>query len=279
LPVMLWALAVPRILRLFQAGPGVVLWSCWREMSLAAIFTALLLPPLGFLLGGFASLVLVGRGHRAGLALAGAAALGQLLLATPFVAGWLIVSLEREVGDAVPPSPVMSPAAIVVLGGDYASTSLGTDAGPLTLERLRTGAALHRRTGLPLLVTAGPLTPEQEPLASIMARSLEEDFGVGVRWIESRARDTRDNARYSAAILREESIHTVYLVTHAWHMPRAVAAFRRAGLVVVPAPLPLMRVPDGKRLSDWVPRADRLGVSWYALREWAGQLIYALRDY
>ena len=33
---------------------------------------------------------------------------------------------------------------------------------------------------------------------------------------------------YSAAILKENDIETIYLVTHAWHMPRAVMMFEKA---------------------------------------------------
>ncbi|NDG51210.1 MAG: hypothetical protein EBY30_19755, partial [Rhodospirillales bacterium] len=39
----------------------------------------------------------------------------------------------------------------------------GARVGGLTLERLQEGAALQRRTGLPLLVTAGVLSPGDPP--------------------------------------------------------------------------------------------------------------------
>jgi uncharacterized SAM-binding protein YcdF (DUF218 family) len=167
--------------------------------------------------------------------------------------------------------------AIVVLGAEMVHGREGGDIGPLTLERLRAGAALHRRTGLPLLVTGGPLSPGSAPIAVLMARSLTTDFGAAPRWVEPRARDTRENAAFSAALLRGEGIGAAYLVTHAWHLPRAQAAFARQGLATAAAPVRLDRVPDG-RLSEWLPRADHLGESWFFLREWAGRLVYALRD-
>ena len=241
-------------------------------MTVQAILTALVLPPLSLVLLGLAAVALAGRGWRPGLFLAGLAGLLLLLLATPLAAGMLLASLRPGAADAS-----LTPGAIIVLGAEAARTPAGADVGPLTLERLRAGAVLHRSTGLPILVTAGPNAPGDEPLATLMARSLSADFGAPVRWVEPGARDTRDNATLSAAMLRRNGIDTAYLVTHAWHMPRSVAAFARAGFATVPAPVRQERWPDG-RASDWLPRPDHLAESWFALREWAGRIVYALRD-
>lgn len=239
---------------------------------LQAALTALLLPPLLLVLLQILGAGLSWRGRRAGLLLVCGAAVLQLLLATPFVAGTLLTSLYPK-----PVAPSAPPGAIVVLGGDGARTDAGTEVGPLTLERLRAGAALQRRTGLPLLVTGGPNSPGAEPLGIVMARSLSQDFRTPTRWIEAAAGDTRDNAVLGAAMLRTEGINTVFLVTHGWHMTRAMEAFARAGVSAQPFPVRTDRAPDG-RASDWLPRPDHLAESWFALREWMGRLVYALRD-
>ncbi|WP_149536596.1 YdcF family protein [Siccirubricoccus phaeus] len=234
--------------------------------------TSLLLPPLLLVLVA----LLGGLGRRRGLV--ALAALLLLFLATPLCAGLLYASLEREVRVGEPyPAAGAPPGAVIVLSGEAARTRDGAEVGPLTLERLRAGAALARRTGLPLLVTGGALGRGEPPIAGVMAAALREEFGVPVRWVEDRARDTRENAAFSAELLRAEGIGTAWLVTHAWHMPRSQEAFARAGLVTLAAPVRLDRVPDG-RLSDWVPRPDRWAQSWYALREWAGRAVYRLRD-
>lgn len=241
-------------------------------MSAQAIATALLLPPL------LCTLVALLGGLRVTrcLPVTGAAIVTSclllLLLATPFAAGHLRVSLESDL-----PSPAGEPRAIVVLSGEVARAADHVEVGPLTLERMRAAAALHRRTGLPLLVTGGALGRGDPPIAALMARSFADDFGVPVRWVEAGALDTRDNADLSAALLRREGIDTVHLVTHAWHMRRALDAFARAGLEAVPAPVRRDRMPEGLA-TDWVPRPDQLYVSWLALREWAGILVYRLRD-
>jgi uncharacterized SAM-binding protein YcdF (DUF218 family) len=244
-------------------------------MPLQGALTSLLLPPLLLVLLVFAAGLLAWRGHRAAGALAAAAALALLLLATPFVAGMLTFALDRQAALAEPGAA--PPAAIIVLGGEMASGAAGPEVGPLTLERLRAGAALHRRTGLPLLVTAGPVARGAPPLGALMARSLEEDFRVPARWIEPRARDTRDNAVLSAEILRAEGIEAAFLVSHAWHLARAEAAFARLGFAVTAVPVRRERMPEGVA-SDWLPRPDHLARSWFALREWAGLLVYRLRD-
>lgn len=245
------------------------------RIPVQGLLTALLLPPTLLILLGLAGALLAWRGRRWGAALAAAAAAGQFLLATPFVAGWLTISLERE---AMRPSPADAPApgAIIVLGGDRARGRDAPDVGAFTLERLRAGAALARRTGLPLLVTGGPLLPGDPPIAALMAQSLAVDFGLAARWIEPAARDTWENAAYSVALLRAEGIAAAYVVSHAWHLPRAREAFARQGFPTVPAPVGL-RHPPGTAPSAWVARPDQAAESWYSLREWVGRLVYALR--
>lgn len=244
-----------------------------------SLLTSLLLPPLLLVLLGTLGGWLAWRGRRgAGLLVLGAGLL-HLLLATPYAAGLLLHSLEAEAPPGRPvPGAAAPPAAIIVLGGDAAMTADGLAPGPLTLERLRAGAALHRRTGLPLLVTAGPLSAAERPLGETMARSLDEDFRVPARWVEPRARDTRENAVFSAALLRQAGIGSAWLVTHGWHMPRAQAAFARAGFATHAAPVHPEPPRATGRASDWVPRPDHLAESWFALREWAGRVVYAIRD-
>lgn len=248
-------------------------------MSPQGVATTLLLPPLLLVLVSIAcalGLLVLRRGRRVLAAAVLAAGLGQVLLATPYVSASLRLGLQREVprpSDAAAPSA----GAIIVLSAEAVRTEDGEEVGPLTLERLRAGARLARATGLPLLVTGGPAGPGRPSHAELMARVLAEEFGLPVRWVEPRAPDTAGNARFSAAMLRAEGIGAAYAVTHAWHMPRALEAFAREGFTALPAPVRRDRAPEGI-LADWVPRPDHLGQSWLALREWAGRLVYALRD-
>lgn len=232
------------------------------------------LPPNLLLLAGVALGFLAWRGRRwAGIATAVCCA-AVIVLSTPVVAGALMRSLTR---DLRPSEASDSAEAIVILGGDMAHGREGTEVGPLTLERLRTGAALHRRTGLPILVTGGVLGARQPPIALLMARSLRNDFRVETRWVEAQAGDTRDNAALAVRLLRFDHIGSAFIVSQGWHLPRALEAFARLDFRAVPAPVRLE--PDaGVTANDLMPRVDHLAESWYAIREWVGRGVYRLRD-
>lgn len=240
-------------------------------MSLQALATTLLLPPIGLLLGALVLLVWRGRGARL---LAALLLVATLAVSTPHVAGTLRLSLERTLPD----TPAGEAGAIVVLSGDIAHTRDGIELGPLTLERMRAGAALHRATGLPILVTGGvPSRRSSVPVAELMRAAYAAEFGIPVRWVEPMARDTRGNAELSAILLRDTGIGRVFVVSHAWHLPRALVAFERTGLSPVAAPVRLGPAPDGS-FADWVPNPRAALDTWYFLREWLGILVYRLRD-
>ncbi len=205
-----------------------------------------------------------------------ATALGfLLLLSLPIVSQALLVSLELGLPLAAPPSD--PPQAIVILSAEVEHTRTAgahVVVGPLTLQRLRAGAELQRRTHLPVLVSGGQLRADEPPIADLMAASLQHDFGVPVRWIEARSRNTRQNARDSAAILVPLHIHSVYVVTHAWHEHRALMEFRRLGLLPTAAPVQLDAVS-----FNMLPQAEAWVHSYFALHEWIGLAWYWLADH
>ena len=205
--------------------------------------------------------------------------LAPLVLVVLVALGIPLVAAELLYHLAPPPArPGAPPDAIVILSADAVRMRgpAELEPGPLTLDRLRAGAAMQRRTGLPVLVSGGPFLGSSATLASMMTTSLKNDFGVPVRWQEDRSLDTWQNARFSAAILEREHISRVYLVTHFWHMRRAMLAFRRFGLDPVPAPVREPYLPPFA-FRQLLINASAWFNSYIALHEWVGLAYYSLR--
>ena len=245
--------------------------TAWLTTNLIA---ALLLPPLNCLLLAALGFWLARRRPRLGRGLMLAAFAGLWLLATPWVGERLLAPFMAP----YQPIPDNAAEAIVILGGGTgpAPEYEGDTVSGGTLMRLRYGAWLHKKTGKPILVTGGaPKGDEPEGIA--MARVLREEFNTPVAWVEDRSNNTRENAAFSSQLLKQAGIHRIYLVSHAWHLTRAVPAFQRAGLEVVPAGTQFI---DTGRLTplDFIPSAKGLTKSSFAIHEGIGMIWYRIHN-
>lgn len=98
--------------------------------------------------------------------------------------------------------------------------------------------------------------------------------------LEPRARNTRENALFTAPILRERGYGQVGLVTSRFHMRRSVACFRAVGVDVIPVPVDGRVTVQSDSWLNWLmPRSHFLDMSTAALREWAGYWVYRARGY
>lgn len=237
----------------------------------------LALPPTGLVVLIVIGLLMRGGWRRAGRRLTWASLIMLILFGMPILSHSLLLALES--GLPMTPPVDHPPQAIIVLGAEVIrahNEKLGIRAGLLTLDRLRTAAALHRRTGLPILVTGGTTQPNTPPVGLVMEESLTDDFQTPPRWVELKSADTWQNARFSADILRAEGITSVYVVTHSWHMRRAILAFQGVGLTVTAFPTSLDD-PLGPALYDFLPRTSGWQTGYYAIHEWIGYAWYKLR--
>lgn len=247
----------------------------WLKKSVAV----LVLPPLMPLLPVIAGLLLLGRWPRLGRALAWAGVALNLLLMMPASVSWLVAKVEYP--HALDAEAARNAQAIVVLGAGrrrHAPEFGGETVNRLALERLRYAARLARETGLPVLAAGGAPTGD-EPEAALMQRSLKEDFGVEVRWLETASRDTRENARFSAVQLQAAGVRSILLVTHAMHMDRAREAFAATGLQVIPAPTAWLGSGDGSPTDEQglqFPSQNTAYAAWFAMHELLGQQAYRL---
>lgn len=147
-----------------------------------------------------------------------------------------------------------------------------------SLERIDYALALHRKTGLPIIPSGGSVRGDSRPVAELAAEWLQDRAAVKPLAVENASRNTWENAQQSATLFRQQGIDRVLLVTHAFHMPRAVLSARAAGIDVVPAPFAYLHTPVTLQLqgryTDWLPQAGYLGRSYLVLHEMVGLVWY-----
>lgn len=227
-------------------------------------------------------------------------------------AGWLLVlpaclglwlSASSAVGDAIvrgvlkPPHALTEPEvvalkaanaarpgeiAIIVLGGGREALAPEYEVSNLTarsVERLRYGIWLSRASAIPVGFSGGVGHSErgESAEAEIAARIAAQEFNRPLKWVELQSRDTRENAAYTVGLLRPLGIRRIVLVTHGWHMQRALHAFeeevRRSGdgITLTAAPMGMAQAVDTPALR-WLPTGEGMQRVRDALREVIGRL-------
>ncbi len=243
--------------------------------ALKPLLSSLLLPPAGPLLLALLGLLLVFKKKRGGLALATLSLLLLWLLSCHGTAVWLAQNALPQLAPLSAQALKTGRAqAIVVLGSGLlpqAPEYGQPQPGDRSAARLRYGVALARQSGLPIAFTGGvgwaASGDTSASEAAVAARVALQDYGVVLRWVEAESRDTSGNARLLAPLLKRDGVQRIALVTDAWHMPRALAAFEQAGLCVLPAPMGFV-LPAHRDALEWLPSAQGLLASQHVLREW-----------
>jgi Uncharacterized conserved protein len=214
---------------------------------------------------------------KAALLLACISACALYLFSITPIADSLILPLEKRYQPFDGKTQV---EAIVVLGGgsvlhspEFDNKAALINAG---LARAAYGARLSRQLNLPIIYTGGTVMRKDgtESEAEAAMRFFE---GIGIPQdrvrLEAKSRDTSQNARFVASMVGKGKI---VLVTSAFHMPRSVLAFKKAGIDAVPAPTDYRCDREPYRLIDFMPSADSLAKSTLALHEYVGLLYYSM---
>jgi uncharacterized SAM-binding protein YcdF (DUF218 family) len=240
------------------------------------------LPSNDILTAGLIGLVLMRTKStaRAGRRLAAAAIILLLAFGLLPLGAWLIMPLEER----FPPWDAGrgAPDGIVVLGGSTESEFAGRPHSALNeaAERITVIAELARTYPAAKILYSGGngrLMPDGISEARLAAPMLES-FGVPKERLilEDRSRNTSENAEFSRQLAMPKPGERWLLVTSAWHMPRGVGAFRKAGFPVDAYPvdyrtrgpsalwMPFESVTGGLRRTD------------IAAREWFGLVTYWL---
>jgi uncharacterized SAM-binding protein YcdF (DUF218 family) len=208
------------------------------------------------------------------MALVAFSPLGNLLL-TPLEQRFPDLLLKGE--DAVD--------GIIVLGGSYDTVShsylstifLRDDSEPMAVVP---GLA-RQYPEARIIVSGGTESLSAAPSEAAVIKKYFVSFGIAADRIsiEERSLTTAENARFSAQLIHPEPHSRWLLVTSAYHIPRAMGAFRKAGFNVI-------AYPAGWRTRGWqdlwrpaATATENLRRLDVAVHEWIGLLAYRLAGY
>jgi uncharacterized SAM-binding protein YcdF (DUF218 family) len=208
--------------------------------------------------------------------------IGALIVCAIFPVGALLLSpLEQRFPP--PPPDMPPPYGIIILGG--AITEDLTDAHGQTIfgdgaARLTEAAILARRYPLARIVYTGgsaSFTPTTSTEAE-EAKSLLVALGVDLEriTIETRSRNTDENARFTASMVAPKPDQTWLIVTSAWHIPRSMGLFRKAGFNAIAYPVDYHTFGD--RRDFRLNRDPGRGLVLFeaGVHEWIGLAAYHL---
>ncbi|AMJ63097.1 YdcF family protein [Bosea sp. PAMC 26642] len=234
------------------------------------------------LLAAFAGLLAFTRFARAARWLGALALTGLVLLSFSPLPRMLVRPLEdRFPQQNAAKGPV---AGVIVLGG-----AIGVARGDVVLNyaaaRMTKAVELARLHPQAKIVFAGGGASLLSPIVHTEAdgaRMLFESLGLPPERLvfEDKSRNTRENASFTRSLVDPKPGERWLLLTSAWHMPRAIGVFRKAGFDVEAFPVDYI---SGGEQADFIrpyARAPRgLGIADDALKEWAGLLAYWLVGY
>jgi uncharacterized SAM-binding protein YcdF (DUF218 family) len=174
-----------------------------------------------------------------------------------------------------------APDGIVVLGGvvepevaDRPDSGLNEAA-----ERITAVAGLARKyPAAKILFSGGDNLLEPGGSEAQVAGALFTSFGIPSSRVilEDQSRTTAENAVFSRALAMPKPDERWLLVTSAWHMPRAVGAFRKAGFPVEAYPVDYRTPGPPGLLIPFGSVSAGLRRTVTAMREWFGLVTYWL---
>ena len=242
-----------------------------------------MLLPVNFLIeaGVLGAVLLVTRYAVLGRRLLAISAVLLALCGFSPVGKWLILPLEQRFPLWDPSRG--APDGIVVLGGGIEPDLSAARGRPILSgsgDRIVATAELARQYPNARIVYSGGsanLIGDDSAKEADYALSMLEDLGVAKARLsaERLSRNTVENAEFVKAVVKPKEGERWLLVTSAFHMPRSIGLFRKAGFKVEAYPV------------DW--RASKPGMFWFspvaieglerthvAMREWIGLTAYWL---
>lgn len=253
---------------------------------LKPLLAALVLPPAGPLLLAFIGSILLSRKRKIiGSICLSLGLISSWVLSTELAASWLNKHLLKQYPFISPNDLTLKPVqGIVVLGSGIQTYAPEYQNAPQPSRgaavRLRYGAWLAMQTNIPLGFSGGRGWASHSAQIATEAQAADfylQSFNLPkLRWRDDQSSDTAQNASEMARILLPQKITRVAIVTHAWHMERAVQLFEAQGFEVIAAPMQTI-VPESYGLLSFIPSADGLQDSRNVLRESLALLVLRLK--
>jgi uncharacterized SAM-binding protein YcdF (DUF218 family) len=227
---------------------------------LSKTLDALLAPLTWTVLFALLALVLIKRRRRLALGCGILSLFVLCLFSMDFVATRLWRLLEAPAKSTLHKDVTYD--VVIVLSGMLDGSATETHGQPSyndNIERLLSSYQLLRDNRAKMVLLSGgasTLDGSGPKEADVLAQQLR-DWGIDAsRIVEEReSRNTRENATQSARIVAEKGWTRLLLVTSAFHMPRALACFEKAGLHPDVLPVDFRTGGSG---AGWFPRAGPL---------------------
>ncbi len=250
------------------------------DIHLIYLIKAFILPPAIFIFLGIFGFFYIAR--AIGKKLVFLSVLGQLVFSLPVTSYFLTKTWEFIPPITNEQLKNSQAQAVVVLGGGYSKTSEELDEdfvlSGFSEARVRYAAQVSRHTGLPIVVSGGNVLGKHSVQeADLMADELAQRYSIKVKWKESHSRNTAENAEQTFLQLSRENIDHIILVTHAFHMPRALYQFQQQGFKVTPAPTRFMSADTRWDVFMFIPSVNSMGGNFLILHEVVGFVWYLLR--
>lgn len=250
------------------------------DTLLRTLANSLLLPPGINIVLLVLGLILLPRFHTTSVTLIIISIISLYGVSTAIVASRLIAPLQQhppiDIATLATQTPLNEQAIVILTGGgQYAPEYQQHHPSYTSLVREIYAADLHKKTGLPIMVVGGKGSTSTVPESKVIQQHLTEYFNIPTVWLEINSRDTWENAKNAKKLFTEKQISSFYLVTSAWHMPRALSVFEKFGMQPTPAPTDFILVNGTiMSFSHWLPSARMLLIARTALHEYFARYLY-----
>ena len=217
------------------------------------LIESLLLPPGLNLLLGLIAWGLWKSWPKTAKSLLTFSAVSLYLMSTPLMSAWLeamlpqskpltMQQIEALKNDEIPTAIVLVSAGRRKGAEEY---GLIETVNAETLEILRYGAFLQRKTGFPIMVVGGTPNGESTPEAVLMNQVLTDEFGAEVNWMEANTATTFNISNFLASVKNTKNFNRILLVT----FPYTKHELKQDEQITVAYLTNIRTSPNTKRLS------------------------------